>query len=159
MPAFDFHFKNTMKTCKEGWMPKNWCFCIVVLDKTPESALDCEEIKPVNPKGNWIFIRRADAEAEAPILWPPDVKSWLVRKTLMLGKIEGKRRRGRQKMRWLDGIIDSNSGRQWSTGKPSHGKAKSWTRLSNLNNSNSENMYDQWRTMAVQTKMKRGLAK
>ena len=65
---------------KEGWMLKNWCFWAVVLEKTLESPLDCKEIQPVNPKGNqsWIFIRRADAEA--PILWPPYVKSQFIRK-------------------------------------------------------------------------------
>ena len=62
---------------KEGWALKNWCFQTVVLEKTLESPLDCKEIKPVNTKGNqlWIFIRRTDAEAEAPTLWPPDAKS------------------------------------------------------------------------------------
>ena len=72
-----------------------------------ESPLDSKEIQPVHPKGNqsWIFIGRTDAEAEAPILWPPDVKNWLVEKTLVLGKTEG-RRRGWQRMRWLDGITD-----------------------------------------------------
>ena len=70
-----------------------------------ESPLDCKEIKSVNLKGNqsWIFIGRTDAEAETPILWPPDAKSQLIRKDLMLGKIEGRRRRGQQRMRWLDG--------------------------------------------------------
>ena len=70
--------------------------------------MDSKKIKPVNPKGNqpWIFIGRTDAEAETPILWPPDAKSSL-KKTLMLEKIEGRRRRGRQRMRWLDGITDS----------------------------------------------------
>ena len=65
---------------EEGWTPKNWCFCVVVLEKTLESPLDCKEIQPVHPKGNQprIFIGRADAEA--PILWPPDAKSWLVGK-------------------------------------------------------------------------------
>ena len=79
---------------KEGWAPKNWCFQVVVLEKTLESPLDNKEIKPVTPKGNqpWIFIGRTDAEAEAPILWPPDVKSQLMEKTLMLEKTEGKRR-------------------------------------------------------------------
>ena len=67
---------------KEGWTPKKWCFWAVLLDKTLESPLDCKEIKPVNPKGNqsWIFTERNDAEAEAPILWPPDAKSQLIRK-------------------------------------------------------------------------------
>ena len=64
---------------KESWAPKNWCFWTVVLEKTLESPLDCKEIKPVNPKGNqsWIFIGKFDADTEAPILWPPDVKSLL----------------------------------------------------------------------------------
>ena len=94
---------------KESLAPKNWCFWTVVLEKTLESPLDCKDIQLVHPKENqsWIFIGRTDAEAETPILWPPDVKSWLLEKTLMLGKIEGERRRGRQRMRWLDGITDT----------------------------------------------------
>ena len=95
---------------KEGWRPKNWCFWTVVLEKTLESPLDNKEIQPVHPKGNqsWIFIGRTDAEAETPILWPPDgQRADSLEKTLLLGKIEGWRRRGRQRMRWLDGIIDS----------------------------------------------------
>ena len=81
----------------------------MVLEKTLESPLDSKEIQPVHPKGNQsrIFIVRTDAEAETPILWLPDVKSRLIGKTLMLKKIEGRRRRGRQRMRWLDGITDS----------------------------------------------------
>ena len=81
---------------KEGWAPKNWCFLILVLEKTLKSPLDCKEINPVSPRGNqsWIFIGRIVAKVEAPILWPPDAKSQIIRKTLMLGKIEGKRRRG-----------------------------------------------------------------
>ena len=67
---------------KEGWVPKNWCFWTVVLEKTLDSPLDCKEIQPVNPKGNksWIFIGRTDAEAEAPVFWSPFVKSWLTGK-------------------------------------------------------------------------------
>ena len=66
--------------CKESWGPKNWCFQTVVLEKTLESPLDCKEIQPVHPKGDqsWVFIEGTDAEAETPILWPPDVKSWLI---------------------------------------------------------------------------------
>ena len=73
---------------KESWAPKNWCFWTVVLEKTLESLLDCKEIQPVNPKGNqsWIFIGRTDAEAETPILWPPDAKSWLIWKDPDAGK-------------------------------------------------------------------------
>ena len=93
---------------KESWVPQNWCFWTVVLEKTLESPSDWKEIKPVNPTWNqsWIFIGRTDAEAETLILWPPDVKNWL-EKTLMLQKIEGRRRRGWQRMRWLDCITDS----------------------------------------------------
>jgi len=67
---------------KESWVPKNWCFWTVVLKNTLESPLDCKEILSVNPKGNqpWIFIGRTDAEAEAPMLWSPDVKNWLIGK-------------------------------------------------------------------------------
>ena len=95
--------------CEESWAPKSWRFWTVVLEKTLESPLDCKEMQPVHPKGDqsWVFIGRTDAEAETPILWPPHVKSWLIEKTLMLGKIEGRRRRGWQKMRWLEGITDS----------------------------------------------------
>ena len=66
--------------CEESWVPKNWYFSTVVLEKTLESALDCKEIEPVHLKGNqsWMFIGRTDAEAETPILWPPDVKNWLI---------------------------------------------------------------------------------
>ena len=73
---------------KESWAPKNFCFWIVVLEKTLESPLDYKETKPINPKAkwSWIFIRRTDAEGEAPILWPPDAKNWLTGKDLDAGK-------------------------------------------------------------------------
>ena len=91
----------------ETWVPKNWSFRTVVLEKTLESPLDSKKIKPVHPKGNqlWIFIGRTDTEAL--ILWPPDVRSQLFGKTLMLVKIEGRRRTGWQRMKWLDNIINS----------------------------------------------------
>ena len=94
---------------EESWAPKNWCFWTVVLEKTLESPLHCKEIQPVHSEGDqpWDFFGRNDAKAEAPVLWPPHVKSWLLEKTLMLGGIRGRRRRGRQRMRWLDGINDS----------------------------------------------------
>ena len=103
------HVRMWEQDHKEGWMLKNWCFRTVVLEKTPESLLDSKEIKPVNPIGNqpWIFIGRTDAEAEVPALWPPDVKADLLEKTLMLGKIEGRRRRGQQRIKWSDSITDS----------------------------------------------------
>ena len=91
-----------------------------MLEETLKSPLDSKEIKSVNPKGNqpWIFIGRTDdeAEGEAPGLWPPDVKSQLIEKTLMLGKIEGTRRRGQHRLRWLDSItgwIDMNLSKLW----------------------------------------------
>ena len=98
---------------KEGWVLKNWSFQIMVLEKTLffslESPLDCKGIKLVNPKGNqpWTFIARTVVEAEAPILWPPDSKSQLTGKDWMLRKIEGKRRKVWQRMRWLDSITNS----------------------------------------------------
>ena len=74
--------------CKESWVLKNWCFWTVVLEKISECLLDCKEIQPVHPKWNqsWIFIRRTDVEAETPILWPPDVKNWLIGKDPDAGK-------------------------------------------------------------------------
>ena len=94
---------------KESWALKNWCFWTVVLKKTFDSPLDCKEIKPVRPKGNqsWIFTGRTDPEAEAPILWPPGAKNWLIWKVPDAGKDEGRRRRGQQRMTWLDDITES----------------------------------------------------
>ena len=94
---------------KESWAPNNWCFWTIVLENTLESPLDCKEIQPVYPKGDqsWVFIGRTDAEAEPPILWPPDVKSWLIGKDPDAGRDWGRRRRRWQRMRWLDGITDS----------------------------------------------------
>ena len=81
---------------KENWVPKNWCFWTVVLDKTPESPLDWKEIQPVNPEVNqsWTFIRRTDAESEAPILSPPDAKNWLTGKDPDAGKDWGQKEKG-----------------------------------------------------------------
>ena len=94
---------------KQSWVLKNWCFGTVALEKTLESSLDGKEIKLVNPKGNqsWIFFGRTHAEAETPILWHLMQRTDSLEETLMLGKIEGRRRRGWQRMRWLDGITDS----------------------------------------------------
>ena len=112
---------------KESWAQKNWCFWTVVLQKALESPLGCKEIQAVHPKGHpsWIFIERTEAEAETPVLWPPDGRADSLENTLMLGKIEGRRRRGQQRVRWLDGITDSmaiiwvwvSSGNWWKTGK------------------------------------------
>ena len=94
---------------KESWVPNNWYFWTVVLEKTLESPLDCKEIQPVHPKGDrsWVFIGGTDAEAETPILWLPDVKSWLIWKDPYAGKDWGQEEKRRQRMRWLYGITNS----------------------------------------------------
>ena len=94
---------------KESWGLKNWCFWTVVLQKTLEHPLDCKEIQPVHPKGDQscVFFGRTDVETETPVLWLPDVKSWLTGKDPDVGKDWGEEEKGRQRMRWLDGIINS----------------------------------------------------
>ena len=94
---------------KERWAPKNRCFWTVVLEKTLESPLDCTEIQPVHPKGDqsWVFIGRTDVEAELQYFGHLMQRADSFEKTLMLGKIDGRRTRGRQRMRWLDAITDS----------------------------------------------------
>ena len=84
--------------CEESWAPENWCFWTVVLEKTLGSPLDCKEIQLVHPKGNqfWIFIWRTDAEVETPIIWPPDVKNWLIGNVPDAGKDWGQERRVQQ---------------------------------------------------------------
>ena len=128
---------------KESWVLKSWCFHSLVLEMTLESSWNSKQIKPVSAEGNqpWIFIGRADSEAEAPVLWPLDVKSWLTGKDSDAGKIEGRMRRVWQKMRQLGSITDSmdmnlsqlleimeNSG---SGHAEAHGITKVWTWLSN----------------------------
>ena len=117
---------NRILGSTSSWALKNWCFWTVVLVKTLESLLDRKEIKPVNPKGNQdrIFIGRTDAEVEAPILWPPGVKNWLIRKHPDAGKDWRQEKRGNRgpdgwmasRARWT--WLWASSGRWWWTGKP-----------------------------------------
>ena len=97
-------------SCEESWVPKNWCFWTVVLEKTPESPLDCKEIQPVHPKGDqsWVFIGRTDAEAETPVIWQPhaELTHWK-RPWYWEGLGAGAEGDNRGWMRWLDGITDS----------------------------------------------------
>ena len=112
---------------KESWAPKNWCFWTVVLEKTLESPLDCKEIQPVHPKGDpsWVFYGRTDVEAETPILWPNDVKSWFIWKDSDTGRRWGQEEKGTTKdemagwHHWLNGQwVWVDSGSWWWTGKP-----------------------------------------
>ena len=126
---------------KESWVPKNECFWTVLLEKTLESPLYCEEIKPVNPKGNqsWIFIGRTDAEAETPILWPPDANNRLTGKKSWCW--ERLKAGGEGDDRWSDGWMASptqwtwvwaSSGSWWQTGKPGVLQSLNWTEWETL---------------------------
>ena len=136
---------------KESWVPKNWCFWTVVLEKTLESPFDCKEIQLVHPKENqsWIFIGRTGVEAETLILWLPDTKSWLIWKDPDAGEDWRQEKKGRQRMKLLDGIPDSmdmslNKLKSWwCTGKPgmlqsmgsqSQTGLSDWTELNWTNN-------------------------
>ena len=104
---------------KESWAPKNWCFWTVVLEKTLESPLDCKDIKPVHPKGNqsWIFTGTTDAEAATPILWPPDVKNWLIGKDPDAGEDQRQEEKGTtegEMARWHHGLDGCES--EWTPG-------------------------------------------
>ena len=94
---------------KESWVPKNWCFWTVVLEKALESSLDCKEIQPVHSKGDpsWVFIGKTYVEAETPIFWPPDVKSWLIWKDADAGKDWGKEEKGTTEDEMVGCITDS----------------------------------------------------
>ena len=124
----------------EGWALNNWCFWTMVLEKILESPLDCKEIKPLNPKGNklWIFIGRTDAKAEAPILWPPDAKSQLNGKDPDAGKDWGQKERRQKRMKLDTDSMDMNLSKLGEIVKDRgascaavHGVTKSRTWLSN----------------------------
>ena len=143
---------------KESWVLKNWCFWTVVLGKTLESPLDYKENKPVNPKENqsWIFIGRTAAEVEALILWLPDVKNWLLGKYPDAEKDWRQEEKGRQKMRNLDGIINSMdmslNKLQWWTGEPGMLQSTGSQRVrhdweTDLNGTNMAIKWTDWKKM------------
>ena len=135
---------------KEGWVPKNWCFQILVLEKTLKSPLDSKKIKPISPKGNQPWISMGRTDAEVPVLRPPDVKSQLIGKDPDAGKDwRQEEKRGWQRMRWLDSITHSmnvNLSKLWKIIEDNeawsaaiHGVTKSWTGFSNWTATNQEN--------------------
>ena len=138
---------------KESWVPKNWCFWTVVLEKTLESPLDCKEIQSVHSKGDqsWVFIGRTDADAETPILWPPDAKSWLIWKDPEAGKDWRQEEKGtteEEMVRWhhqLNGHeLRVDSGSWWWTGMPGVLQSmglQSWTRLSDWTDTDTDRSY------------------
>jgi len=136
--------------CEDSWAPKNWCFWTVVLEKTLESPLDCKEIQPVHSEGDqsWVFIGRTDAKAETPILWPPDAKSWLMRKDPEAGRDGGQEENGTtedemagwhhrldgHEFEWTLGVGDGQGGlaccSSWGHKESDTTEGLNWTELS-----------------------------
>ena len=135
--------------CEDSWVLKNWCFWIVVLEKTLESPLDCKAIQPVHPKGDqsWVFIGRTNAEAETPVLWPHHAKSWLIGKDSDAGRDWGQEEKvttedemagwhhqlnGRE-FRWTPGVVDGQGGLaccdSWGHKEPDTPERLNWTEL------------------------------
>ena len=140
--------------CEEGWVPKNWCFWTVVLDKTLESTLDYKEIQPVHYKGDqsWVFFRRNDAKAETPVLWPPHAKSWLIGKDSDAGRDWGQEEKGMTEdemagwhhqldgceFEWTPGVGDGQGGLvccdSWGRKESDTIEQLNWTELQLCNN-------------------------
>ena len=140
--------------CEESWVPKNWCFWTVVLEKTLESPLDCKEIQPVHPKGDqsWVFIGGTDGEAETPVLWPPHVKSWLIGKDSDAGRDWGQEEKGMtedemagwhhwldaHEFEWTPGVGDGQGGlaccNPWGCKESDTTERLNWTELKSPRN-------------------------
>ena len=129
---------------KEGWVLKNWCFWIVVLEKTLKSSFDSKEIKPINPKGNqyWRFTGRTDAEGEAPVLWPHDVKSWLIGKKVWCW--ERMRARGEGSDRGLDDWIANSMDISWSKLQEIVKDKEAWHATVHGSANNCEHDWNNW---------------
>ena len=152
--------------CEESWVPRNWCFWTVVLEKTLESPLDCKQIQPVHPKGDhsWVFIGRTDAEAETPILWPPHAKSWFIGKDPDTGRDLGQEKKGTTEdemagwhhrldgyeFGWIPGVGDGQGA--WRAAV--HGVTKSrtwlsdWTELNRIKASMNLYQHKVWRKLS-----------
>ena len=144
---------------EESWAPKNWCFWTVVLEKTLESPLDYKEIQPVHAKGDqsWVFIGRTDVEAETPLLWPPDAKSWLIWKDLDAGKGQEEKGMTEDEMagwhhrlyghefEWTPGVGDGQGGlaccNSWGCKESDMTEQLNWTELRSLLNTGWANAW------------------